>query len=223
MSRSEELRRNLEGVQDRIASAISAAGATQEVTLVAVSKTYPVEDIRVLYELGHRDFGENYVQEWREKSEELPGDIRWHFIGGLQSNKAKYLADRVHLVHSLDSLSAAKALGKRSSSTPNVLIQVNTGNDLAKGGVDPSDVMSFLREISDLVHVRGLMTIPPFDVDPTPYFEDMQALFLECQQASAPGKEMNLLSMGMTSDFEIAIAHGATHIRVGTAIFGARG
>lgn len=230
MTRAEELVAKLREIEARVAAARATSPFSQSVTLIAISKTYPAEDIRVLYEAGHRDFGENYVQEWQEKAAQLPDDIRWHFIGGLQSNKAKFLANKVALIHSVDSLSSVRAIVRRSAEPQPILIQVNTGNDEAKGGVEPQDALGFVvQALEEGADVRGLMTIPPFDVEHVEtYFSQLRG----CYDAVKVGLEevlparaamFEVVSMGMTSDFEIAIASGATHIRVGTAIFGRRG
>lgn len=221
-NRKDELVANLEEVRGRISEAASRVGRSpDEITLIAVSKTMPVADILALWEVGQRDFGENYVQEWRDKVDELPDSIRWHYIGGLQSNKAKYLANRVALIHSIDSKSAVKELVKRSEVAPEILVQVNTGNDEAKGGIEPDAALEFVKQAMGLgATVRGFMTIPPFDRDAIPYFREMKGLF---DSARKEMPELEILSMGMTSDFETAIELGATHIRVGTAIFGKRG
>ena len=191
---------------------------------MAVSKFFPASDIQALYAAGQRDFGENYVQEWQDKADALPDDIRWHFIGSLQSNKAKFLVGRVNLIHGVDRLSLADTIDRRSTAAQPVLLQVNTGNDEAKGGVEPDQVMEFFEACAALehIHVRGLMTIPPFDATEDAlrrYFSQMRVLF---EQMRSNDASVDVLSMGMTSDFEWAIEEGATHVRVGTAIFGRR-
>lgn len=220
-----ELEEHLVAVRERVEAAARRSGrAGSDVTLVAVSKTFPASDIRTLYEAGHRDFGENYVQEWQEKADLLPADIRWHFIGGLQSNKAKFLLNRVSLIHSVDRDSVAEAISRRASGPQDILIQVNTGNDDAKGGVEPSEVLGFFERCAGLEHVRvrGLMTIPPFHAEESElrgYFSQMRQAF---EALKAQSGDVDTLSMGMTSDFEWAIEEGATLVRVGTAIFGRR-
>lgn len=234
MSREEFLEESYQAVRRRISQACERAGREpREVTLVAVSKTHPASDIRTLYEMGHRDFGENYVQEWDDKRGFLPDDIRWHFVGHLQSNKARYLADQVHLVHSVDRKSVMKELNKRSDSTVEVLIQVNTGNDLAKGGVDPGDTTGLLTRLVEKyprLKPCGVMTIPPFDepIETTrQHFATLRGVFEQCQEALVQADSefvdgFEHISMGMTSDFEVAIEEGATLVRVGTALFGER-
>lgn len=230
MTRAEELAEKLREVESRVASAQASSPFAQKVTVIAVSKTYPAEDIQALYDAGHRDFGENYVQEWQDKAAQLPADIRWHFIGGLQSNKAKFLTNRVALIHSVDSESAVRAIVRRSAQPQPILIQINTGNDEAKGGVEPDDALAFVsKALEEGADVRGLMTIPPFDVaEVQTYFAQLRTCFDSVKaglEQTRPERALvfDVISMGMTSDFEIAIASGATHIRVGTAIFGRRG
>ncbi|MEZ4461311.1 MAG: YggS family pyridoxal phosphate-dependent enzyme [bacterium] len=223
--RAEELRNSRITILERISDACRRCGrAPEDVTLVAVSKFFPASDIEALYAAGHRDFGENYVQEWQQKADALPSDIRWHFIGSLQSNKAKHLVGRVDLIHGVDRFSLATTLDRRSAAPQAVLLQVNTGNDEAKGGVEPEHVMELFEACAPLEHlrVRGLMTIPPFDAtqgELRRYFSQMRKMFEELRRNDS---SVDVLSMGMTSDFEWAIEEGATHVRVGTAIFGRR-
>ncbi len=225
MTRASELILRLSSVNERIVEACNRCGrSADEVTLVAVSKTCGSDDVQALYDVGHRDFGENYVQEWEGKADALPDDVRWHFIGGLQSRKAKLVVNRVELIQGVDRESLAEAISKRATASQKVLIQINTGNDQAKGGVDPVDAMAFFERAQALenVTVVGLMTIPPFDADELElrkYFAQMRDIF-ETLKSTDP--RVDTLSMGMTSDFEWAIEEGATMIRVGTAIFGAR-
>ncbi len=234
MSDFEELIQKYETITSRIEEACERAGRSRdEVTLVAVSKTKSAEMIRALYDHGHRDFGENYVQEWQEKHEFLPDDIRWHFIGHLQSNKAKYIADDMDLIHSVDRKSVMKKLHRRSDAKVHVLLQVNTGNDHAKGGVEPDELVSLLEDMvenySSLVP-RGIMTIPPFGepIETTrEHFITLRETFRDAREwlmSEHPElvDDFEHLSMGMTADFEAAIEEGATIVRIGTAIFGAR-
>lgn len=225
MTRASDLVLRLSNVNKRILEACDKCGRNvEDVTLVAVSKTCGSEDVQALYDVGHRDFGENYVQEWEEKAVALPDDIRWHFIGGLQSRKAKQVVNRVELIQGVDRESLAEAISKRATQPQKVLIQINTGNDEAKGGVDPNEAQSFFERCQALenVTVVGLMTIPPFDAEELQlrkYFAQMRDIF-ETLKGADP--RVDTLSMGMTSDFEWAIEEGATMIRVGTAIFGPR-
>ena len=222
----------LEDIQERIDEALSRSDVDQDVTLVAVSKTHPTEAMEVLYAQGLRDFGESYVQEWEDKYDALPADIRWHFVGRLQSNKAKYLADKVHRVHSIDRKSVTKKLARRSSGMESVFLQVNLADQDSKGGVAPEK----LHDLYDLVthygnlEVVGLMGMPPYADDPEdnrPHFRHLRELMISLQDYVAdayPDRRQVLreLSMGMSNDFEVAIEEGATVIRVGTALFGER-
>jgi pyridoxal phosphate enzyme (YggS family) len=191
------------------------------VTLVAVSKTHPAEAIREAYAAGQRDFGENYAQEWREKADALADlrDLRWHFVGGLQTNKVKYLAGRVHLVHAVDRQYLARELSKRfgqKGAVARVLLEVNTGGEATKSGCAPADAPALAAALGALpgVELRGLMCMPPPEDDPRPHFRLLRELRDRLGLAE--------LSMGMSADWEIAIAEGATIVRIGTAIFGER-
>ncbi len=213
-----------EEVLERIAAAARRAGRDPSgVTLVAVSKSKPASDIRALYDLGHRDFGENRAQEMAEKAAALPSDIRWHFVGALQTNKARLIRPMTHLLHSMDRESLAFAWAKGIGLAPPVLIQVNTGSEPQKAGVDAAEAADLLQTLlAGGVPVRGLMAIPPVSEDA----EAMRPHFAELRRLRDRLSELNdgvqELSMGMTDDFEIAIEEGASLIRVGRAIFGAR-
>jgi pyridoxal phosphate enzyme (YggS family) len=226
------LKTNIETVKNRIADAAGRADRDpDEITVVAVSKTHPPEAIERVYEAGLRHIGESYVQEWQDKKEELPDDIEWHFVGHLQSNKAKYIADEVTAVHSVDRRSVAKKLSKRASSSVDVFLQVNIGEEASKSGVMPDDLIDLcdMTEDYENLRIRGLMTIPPFSEDPEnsrQYFKQMHQLYDEARdwfetQSDKPFA-FDHLSMGMTNDFEVAVEEGATIVRVGTAIFGER-
>ena len=218
-----EVRRGLEE------AARSAGRDPSQVTLVAVSKKHPADAIRQAYAAGQRDFGENYAQELVEKQQQLAdlADIRWHFIGALQSNKARVVVPGCVLVHAVDRLSVLDALSRRavaSNVTCDVLIEVNVGGEASKAGVSPEAVSALLDQAATrpALQVRGLMCIPPPVVTPElarPFFRRLRDL-RESLQDGHP--RLDFLSMGMTSDFGAAIAEGATHIRVGTAIFGLR-
>lgn len=227
------LRDNRAAVEERIRAACDRAGRERaEVSLVAVSKTHPVEAIRALYDDGQRAFGESYVQEWEDKAEALPDDIAWHFIGHLQSNKAKYIVDDVALIHSVDRTSVMKKLHKRSEERVDVLLQVNIAGQDTKSGVSPDDLLGLLGQTRNYpsLRVRGLMTIPPYVDDPEDnrgYFSQMRGLFGQArhwleQRAPQDAGAFEHLSMGMTGDFEVAIEEGATIVRVGTGLFGQR-
>jgi len=213
-----------ENVVTRMTVAAERVGRDpSSITLVAVSKAKSVADIEAIYGLGHRDFGENRAQEMAEKAARLPDDIRWHFVGGLQTNKARLIRPITHLLHSMDRPSLAGAWAKGSGLPPPVLLQVNTGHELQKSGVAPDDARSTLSEVLSLgLDVRGLMAIPPLTEDPEaqrPHFAMLRKLRSELA-AEHPG--IIELSMGMTDDFEIAIEEGSSIIRVGRAIFGER-
>ncbi|HEX9050454.1 MAG TPA: YggS family pyridoxal phosphate-dependent enzyme [Anaeromyxobacter sp.] len=191
------------------------------VTLVAVSKTHPAEAIREAYAAGQRDFGENYAQEWREKADALAAlaDLRWHFVGGLQTNKVKLLAGRVHLVHAVDREELARELSRRfgqKGAVARVLLEVNTGGEATKGGCAPADAPALAAAIRALpaVELRGLMGMPPPGEDPRPHFRLLRALRDRLGLAE--------LSMGMSADWPVAVEEGATIVRIGTAIFGER-
>lgn len=225
------IRSNLEAIRRRIDEACVRAGRDpSSVTLVAVSKTHPAEAIRAAYEAGQRDFGENYAQELAAKREALADlkELRWHFIGALQSNKAKLVVPGSVLVHAVDRMSVAEALSRRAAAAgtkADVLIEVNVGGETSKAGVPTEQVSALIESFAPLaaLEVRGLMCIPPAcDTieEARPYFARLRGL----RDALRPQRPaLELLSMGMTGDFEAAILEGATHVRVGTAIFGSRG
>jgi len=213
---------NWRAIRARVDAACERAGrAPNEVTIVAVSKRQPAAAVREAADAGASDFGENYAQELAAKRGEVP-DVRWHFIGHLQRNKAKLVAGQVALVHAVDSAELAAELGKRSAGVQPVLIAVNLGGEASKSGVSGEAAPALAKAVAASANVRldGLMTMPPPDVDPRPIFEALRAL--RDRIAGDLGRALPVLSMGMSSDFELAIACGATHVRVGTAIFGER-
>ncbi|NBK93276.1 YggS family pyridoxal phosphate-dependent enzyme [bacterium 1XD21-13] len=222
---------NLAEVEKRVCAACERAGRDRsEVTLIAVSKTKPVSMIEELLPAGMRDFGENKVQELCEKYEELPKDIRWHLIGHLQRNKVKQVVGKACLIHSVDSLRLAQAISaeavKRGCTVP-VLIEVNVAGEESKFGVSLEETEGLIREIAKLpaVSVQGLMTIAPFVTDPEEnrsHFAKLKKLCVDLKRKNIDNVTMNVLSMGMTGDYEVAIEEGATMIRVGTGIFGER-
>jgi len=210
------VKEGLTEVRSRLAAACARAGRDPgSLTLVAVSKTKPVELLREAVGAGQRSFCENYAQEFRDKHEELP-DLDWHFIGALQTNKVKYVAGKASLVHTCDRLSLAQELSKRAPSEQRVLLEINIGREPQKAGVLPDDAAALLDQVRALPKLRcdGLMCIPPAEGDPRPHFAALREL------ASKLG--LRELSMGMSADYEAAIQEGATIVRVGTAIFGAR-
>ena len=207
-----------------MAVASSDAGRSEEaLTLVVVSKTRTVAEILDIYEMGHRDFGENRAQELAKKAPLLPDDIRWHFVGSLQSNKARQVRPITHLLHSMDRRSLATSWLKGVGVPPPVLLQVNVGEEEQKSGINPSDVEGVLEWMLGMgLTVRGLMAIPPIPKIPEesrPYFRTLRKI-MDSLPILNDGRHD--LSMGMTDDFEVAISEGASIIRVGRAIFGPR-
>lgn len=202
----------------------------EEVTLIAVSKTKPVAMIKQAYSLGIRDFGENKVQELVEKREQLPDDIRWHMIGHLQKNKVKYIAPFVHLIHGVDSVPLAYEINKQAQKNNRIipiLIEVNVGEEESKFGVKVEDAETLIREICVLSYIKicGLMCVPPIttkNCDNRKYFQMLKQLSVDIKSKNIDNVDMDVLSMGMTDDYEIAIEEGATFIRVGTGLFGKR-
>ena len=200
------------------------------VRLVAVSKRKSADHVRAAYEAGLRDFGENYVQEALAKIDQLPGDIRWHMIGHLQSNKAKPAAEGFALVHTVDRASVGKALDKAARArglTLPVLLQVNMGGEATKSGADAEGAIALARQATQWsgLKVRGLMCIPPWSADPEkvrPHFRALRGLSERISELGLAVVSMDELSMGMSHDFEVAIEEGATLVRVGSAIFGER-
>lgn len=218
-------------VEKRVEAACARAGRDRsEVTLIAVSKTKPVEDIQALIDYGVTQFGENKVQEMCGKEEVLAEGLSWHMIGHLQRNKVKYLMGKTCLIHSVDSLRLAEEIQKEAAKAGivcPVLMEINIGNEESKGGIAIDEAETLARQIAALPNVRlkGLMCIAPFVDDPEenrPHFRRMREKRDELAALNIPGTEINDLSMGMTGDFEVAIEEGATLVRVGTAIFGER-
>lgn len=225
------LAENLKDVEEKILEACQKSGRKrEEVTLVAVSKTKPVEMLQKAYDLGIRVFGENKVQEITAKYPELPKDIRWQMIGHLQRNKIKYIIDKVEMIHSVDSLRLAEAIDheaeKKGVIMP-VLIEVNVAEEESKFGFNREEVLNFIMEASKLSHIRihGLMTIAPYVEDPEEnrmVFRQLKELSVDIAKKNIDNVTMNVLSMGMTGDYQVAIEEGSTMVRVGTGIFGAR-
>lgn len=227
-----EIAGNLRSVRERIERAAAKAGrGLASIRLVAVSKTVPVARIQEAIAAGVTDLGENRVQEAREKVESLGHQVRWHLIGHLQRNKVKYIFPLFDLIHSVDSVALAQEISqeaeKRGQSGIDLLLQVHMGGEETKSGFEPEALSQSVEEISRLprLNVKGLMAIPPYLPDPEevrPYFCRLRQLAGKIHQREIPGISMEELSMGMSHDFEVAIEEGATLIRVGTAIFGAR-
>lgn len=225
------LKENFQSVEARIQAACDRAGRSRkEVTLIAVSKTKPVEMLQTIYDAGSRDFGENKVQEMCDKIEQLPTDIRWHMIGHLQTNKVKYIVGRVSLIHSVDSLHLAQEIEKQAAKLDvivPILIEVNIAEEESKFGIHKEETISLVREVATLPHIRiqGLMTIAPYVENPEDnraYFRGIKQLSVDIARENIDNVSMDCLSMGMTGDYEAAIEEGATMVRVGTGIFGER-
>lgn len=201
-----------------------------EVQLVAVSKTKPVSMLQEVYDLGARDFGENKVQEIMEKYDQLPGDIRWHMIGHLQTNKVKYIADKIYMIHSVESEKLAKEISKQAVKAGRVipiLIEVNVAEEESKFGVKVDECIDFIEKIHMLpgIAVKGLMTIAPYvenSEDNRQYFQKLRQLSVDITKKNIDNVTMDFLSMGMTGDYQVAVEEGATFVRVGTGIFGER-
>lgn len=226
------IRRNLDLVEARIQAACVKSGRNRdEVTLIAVSKTKPVSDIREAMKCGITVFGENKVQELRDKTAEITEPLHWHMIGHLQVNKVKYLPGKTDLIHSLDNLKLAAEIEKqaeRNNLIMDVLCEVNMAGEDTKFGLAPEQVEDFLNRVADMKHMRvkGLMTIAPYTEDPESnriYFRKLKELMIRMNDRKILSEAMDTLSMGMTGDYETAIEEGATFVRVGTGIFGARG
>ncbi len=222
---------NLKAVEEKIQKACDRAGRDRsEVTLIAVSKTKPVDMLLEAYNDGIRTFGENKVQELTGKIEQMPDDIQWHMIGHLQRNKVKYIAGKVALIHSVDSYRLAEEINiqaKKHGCIIPILIEVNVANEESKFGVKFDEAEDLVRECAALdgITVKGLMTIAPFVEDPEdnrPVFKALKDKSVDIAAKKIDNVYMDILSMGMTNDYEIAIEEGATMVRVGTGIFGAR-
>lgn len=224
-----QIKVNLEEIRRRINAAVKRCGRDPgEVKLIAVGKTKPVELIREAYEAGQKVFGENYVQELKQKAEALAeGDVEWHFIGHLQRNKVKYVVPIIKCIHSLDSIRLVEEIEKRADRKIDCLIEVNLGDEESKTGIEKENVYKLIEALKSMkfLNLKGLMTIPPYDPHPEksrPYFKQLAKLMVEINNKKVYPFKLTELSMGMTEDFEIAIEEGATMVRVGTAIFGER-
>lgn len=222
---------NLKQLHERIVSAAQAAGRDPAtIRLVAVSKTRPVGDVDQAFRAGQQIFGENYVQELTEKAKMVIEPVEWHFIGHLQSNKVRQIAGLVSMIHSVDRLSLAEEINRqweKLGSSCDILVQVNISGEATKSGTSEDAALHLVRDIALLPHVRirGLMTMPPFFDDPEaarPFFAGLKRLSHLIEHEQIPGVAMQELSMGMSGDFEAAIQEGATLVRVGTSVFGAR-
>ena len=225
------IRENLEEVRENINKAILKSGReAEDVCLIAVSKTKPAELLLEAYEAGVRDFGENKVQELTDKYEKLPKDIRWHMIGHLQTNKVKYIVDKAYLIHSVDSVKLAKEISKeavKKGLVCRILLEVNVADEDSKFGFSCEDVLTSIEEIAGLegIRVAGLMTVAPYVEDPEenrPVFRKLKQLSVDITRKNIDNVSMDILSMGMSGDYQVAIEEGAKYVRVGTSIFGER-
>ena len=225
------LKDNLKKVEENIQAACDRSGRNRdEITLIAVSKTKPVEMLQEIYDENIRDFGENKVQELCDKIEKMPSDIKWHMIGHLQRNKVKYIVGKVALIHSVDSYRLAEEISiqaKKHNTIVPILVEVNIAHEESKFGISEEDAILLVKEISELENIRimGLMTIAPYVENPEDnrmYFRKIKELSVDINSKNIDNVSMEIISMGMTGDYEVAIEEGATMIRVGTGIFGAR-
>jgi PLP dependent protein len=228
----EDIRNNLALVMGRITAAARRCGRSPaDIRLVAVTKTHPPESVRIASEAGAVIIGENYIQEARAKFEALIHlPLRWHFIGHMQSNKAKYAVRLFELIHTVDSLGLGEELdrqARKAGKVQEILIQVNISREATKFGVSADQVVALARGLAQLsnIKIKGLMTMPPYFDDPDrarPFFAALRGMRDDIRTLAIPNVDMQELSMGMTGDFEAAIEEGATLVRVGTAIFGGR-
>lgn len=225
------IKENVADVEAKIQAACERAGRKrEEVTLIAVSKTKPVSDIREVMETGIIDYGENKVQELCDKTETIKEPLNWHMIGHLQRNKVKYIVDKVKLIHSVDSLRLAEQISQeaiKKNVDVDILVEVNVAEETSKFGMSTEEVTQMVESIArlDRVHIKGLMTVAPFTDNPEDnrlYFRNLKQLAVDIAQKNIDNVIMSELSMGMTGDYEVAIEEGATMVRVGTGIFGER-
>ncbi|MBW2688676.1 MAG: YggS family pyridoxal phosphate-dependent enzyme [Deltaproteobacteria bacterium] len=222
---------NIAQIQERIATICRSCDREPgEVRLVAVSKKKPAEDIEAAIAAGQTLIGESYVQECAAKIDEVKADAEWHFIGALQSNKVKYLRGKIAMIHSVDRFSLAKEINRqwgKDDACIDILIQVNLGEETSKSGTTANELIDLVKQVAQLKHVRikGLMALPPWGADPEevrPYFRQLRELAKQIDSLGLANVTMQELSMGMSHDYEVAIEEGATLVRIGTAIFGAR-
>lgn len=222
---------HLRQVQERIQCACNRSRRdTHEVTLIAVSKTKPLEALQLAYDCGVRDFGENKVQEILQKAPQMPKDTRFHMIGHLQRNKVRQVLPFVTMIHSVDSLRLAEEIqqeAKRISKIVDILLEVNVAGEESKFGFSPEELINIIQQICNFshIHVCGLMTIAPFVENPEQnrdVFKKLFQLYVDIKHKNIDNISMSVLSMGMTGDYEVAVEEGSTMIRVGTGIFGAR-
>ncbi len=225
------IQEQLASVEEKIQRACERSGRKREdVTLIAVSKTKPIQDLKEAYRCGARFFGENKVQEIPEKYPQMPEDVKWHMIGHLQRNKVKYIVDKISMIHSVDSLRLAQAIqseAKKHQVRVPILLEVNVAEEESKFGLSVAETLPLAEQISQLenIHIQGLMTIAPYVEDPEEnrwVFRELKKLSVDIAAKNIDNVDMFVLSMGMTGDYEVAIEEGATMVRVGTGIFGER-
>lgn len=231
LSGNTEIKDAIAGVEEKICAACKKAGRDRkEVTLIAVSKTKPVEAILEAVEAGLTEFGENKPQELRDKQQEISIPLHWHMIGSLQSNKLKYVVGKTVLIHSVDSLPLAREIdlfSEKKGVISSILLEMNLAKEPSKHGFSEEEIFGIVMELSRLshIHIEGLMTVAPYTENPEEnrvLFRKMRELMIDINQKNIDNIHMDKLSMGMTGDYEAAILEGATHIRVGTGIFGHR-
>ncbi len=227
----EQIAQNLQAIEKNIEDACQRSNrAREDVTLISVSKTKPIEALRAAYAAGARDFGENKVQELVEKMPQMPGDVRWHMIGHLQRNKVKYIVGKVALIHSVDSMRLAEEISKESLKqgvVSDILLEVNVAAEESKFGTSLEAAKALYQAAQALPNlcVKGFMTIAPYTLEAEenrPYFAALRQLSVDIMGQNAHNVDKVILSMGMTGDYCVAIEEGATHVRVGTGIFGER-
>lgn len=222
---------NIKDVQNRIQQAKDKSEYGQQVQLIAVSKTKPLSMLKEAYEAGIRDFGENKVQELVDKYEQLPKDIRWHMIGHLQRNKVKYIVDKVYMIHSVDSYRLAEEISKEAVKKQvqvHILLEVNIAGEDSKFGLSNfEETISLTKAVAKLpgICIKGLMTVAPYTENPEEnrvFFAKLKQLAVDIKNENIDNVDMEILSMGMTGDYEVAVEEGASYVRVGTGIFGER-
>ncbi|WP_066718310.1 YggS family pyridoxal phosphate-dependent enzyme [Clostridium sp. Marseille-P299] len=222
---------NIVEVERKIMAACNRAGRNRdEITLIAVSKTKPISMIKEAIESGLTNFGENKVQELCEKTEQIKGDLHWHMIGHLQRNKVKYIIEKNLLIHSVDSIKLAEQINTEASKrnlTQDILVEVNIASEESKYGFKPEEVEAAIYEMSKFssLSIKGLMCVAPFTENAEEnriYFKKMRQLLVDIKEKNIDNVTMDMLSMGMSGDYEVAIEEGATLVRIGTGIFGER-
>lgn len=227
----QDLQKNLLEIEENITRACIRAGRKrEEVTLIAVSKTKPIAMMETIYKEGIREFGENKVQELCEKAEKMNSDIHWHMIGHLQRNKVKQVIQKACLIHSVDSLRLAQQIEQEADKLDlivSILLEVNVAEEETKYGFSSLEVQDAVEKIAIMPHIRikGLMTSAPYTTNPEEnrkYFQKLSKLCIDIQKKNLDNVTMEILSMGMTNDYEVAVEEGATHVRVGTGVFGER-